>query len=191
MSTWPWSATIRSTSALTSASEVTSARPGTAVPAAYDPRSVKGIGITYATSTQGADHTMGYAVATNILKVGGFIDPLKNEGQVDLSRSLQIATAAIDSTGLCLFVAFPALDIPETLTAIIDMLNAKYGTSLTGEDVIALGKRVLKTEHAFNLAAGFTSADDRLPEFFNEDPCPPLNATWTFTGEEIDEFWNF
>jgi len=163
---------------------------GQGIPA-YDPRSVKGIGITYATSTQGADHTMGYAVATNILKVGGFIDPLKNEGQVELSRNLQIATAAIDSTGLCLFVAFPALDIPETMTAIIDMLNAKYGLSLTGDDVIALGKRVLKTEHAFNLAAGFTSADDRLPEFFNEDPCPPHNVTWTFTGEEIDEFWNF
>ena len=163
---------------------------GQGIPA-YDPRSVKGIGITYATYTQGADHTMGYAVATNILKVGGFIDPLKKEGQVELSRNLQIATAAIDSTGLCLFVAFPALDIPETMTAIIDMLNARYGTALVGDDVIALGKRVLKTEHAFNLAAGFTSADDRLPEFFEDDPCPPLNSTWTFTGEEIDEFWNF
>ncbi|HEY6873198.1 MAG TPA: aldehyde ferredoxin oxidoreductase C-terminal domain-containing protein [Geobacteraceae bacterium] len=163
---------------------------GQGIPA-YDPRSVKGIGITYATSTQGADHTMGYAVATNILKVGGFIDPLKNEGQVELSRNLQIATAAIDSTGLCLFVAFPALDIPETLAAIVDMLNAKYGIALTGDDVVALGKQVLKTEHAFNLAAGFTKEDDRLPEFFAEDPCPPHNVTWTFTGEEIDEFWNF
>jgi aldehyde:ferredoxin oxidoreductase len=163
---------------------------GQGIPA-YDPRSVKGIGITYATSTQGADHTMGYAVATNILRVGGFIDPLKNEGQVELSRNLQIATAAIDSTGLCLFVAFPALDIPETLTAIIDMLNAKFGINLTGDDVTALGKSVLKTEHAFNLAAGFTKEDDRLPEFFAEDPCPPHNVTWTFKGEEIDEFWNF
>ena len=163
---------------------------GQGIPA-YDPRSVKGIGITYATSTQGADHTMGYAVATNILSVGGFVDPLKNEGQVELSRNLQIATAAIDTTGLCLFVAFPALDIPETLTAIVDMLNAKYGIALTGDDVTALGKQILKTEHAFNLAAGFTKEDDRLPEFFTEDPCPPHNVTWTFKGEEIDEFWNF
>jgi len=163
---------------------------GQGIPA-YDPRSVKGIGVTYATSTQGADHTMGYAVATNILGVGGFIDPLKNEGQVELSRNLQIATAAIDTTGLCLFVAFPALDIPETLTAIVDMINAKYGIALTGDDVTALGKSVLKTEHAFNLAAGFTRQDDRLPEFFEDDPCPPHNVTWTMKGEEIDEFWNF
>ena len=38
---------------------------------AYDPRAVKGIGVTYATSPMGGDHTAGYAVATNIMKVGG------------------------------------------------------------------------------------------------------------------------
>ncbi|HWI41686.1 MAG TPA: aldehyde ferredoxin oxidoreductase C-terminal domain-containing protein [Verrucomicrobiae bacterium] len=163
---------------------------GQGIPA-YDPRTVKGIGITYATSTQGADHTAGYAVATNILKVGGFVDPLKNDGQVELSRNLQIATAAIDSTGLCLFVAFPALDIPETLAAIVDMLNAKYGVTLTGDDVVALGKQVLKIEHDFNTRAGFTREHDRLPEFFKDDKCAPHDLTWTFTGEEIDEFWKF
>jgi aldehyde:ferredoxin oxidoreductase len=71
----------------------------------------------------GADHTAGYAVATNILNVGGSIDPLKKEGQIELSRNLQAATAAIDSAGLCIFVAFPALDIPEAFTAIVDMLR--------------------------------------------------------------------
>ena len=157
---------------------------------AYDPRAVKGIGITYATSTMGADHTSGYTIATNILKVGGYVDPLKKEGQVELSRNLQIATAAVDSTGLCIFVAFPALDIPECFTAIYEMINARYGLKLTADDVIALGKQILKTEHQFNLAAGFTNKDDRLPEFF-EEPIPPHNAVWDMTGEEIDEFWNF
>ena len=71
------------------------------------------------------------------------------------------------------------------------MLNAKYSLSLSIDDVIALGKMVLKTEHAFNIAAGFTKEDDRLPEFFTDDVCPPHNLTWTFTGAEIDEFWNF
>jgi aldehyde:ferredoxin oxidoreductase len=54
-----------------------------------------------------------------------------------------------------------------------------------------LGKTVLKTEHAFNIAAGFNEADDRLPEFFELEPVAPHNAIWDFTGEEIDEFWNF
>jgi len=74
---------------------------------AYDPRAVKGIGVTYATTTMGADHTAGYSVTSNIMNVGGSVDPLKPAGQIDLSRSLQIATAVIDTAGLCLFVAFP------------------------------------------------------------------------------------
>ncbi len=160
-----------------------------AIPA-YDPRSVKGIGITYTTSTMGADHTSGYTIATNILKVGGFVDPLQKAGQVELSRNLQIATAAVDSTGLCIFVAFPALDIPECFTAIYEMINARYGLSLTADDVVGLGKYVLKTEHAFNIAAGFTNKDDRLPEFFEEE-VPPHNSVWDFSDAEIDEFWNF
>ena len=161
-----------------------------AIPA-YDPRSIKGMGITYATSTQGADHTMGYSVATNILKVGGSVDPLSKEGQVELSRNLQIATAAIDSTGMCLFIAFAALDDTTCLPALIDLINARFGISLTGDDVVSLGKYILKTEKAFNEAAGFTKADDRLPEFFNYEPLPPHNVVWDFTGEEIDTFWNF
>ncbi|MGE4542885.1 MAG: aldehyde ferredoxin oxidoreductase family protein [Pedobacter sp.] len=158
---------------------------------AYDPRSVKGIGITYATSTMGADHTAGYTIATNILKVGGYIDPLTKVGQVELSRNLQIATAAVDSTGMCVFIAFPALDIPESFTALIDLLNATYGINLTADDVTELGKTILKVEHDFNTAAGFGPADDRLPEFFNYEPIPPHNVVWDFTDEEIDEFWNF
>ena len=99
---------------------------GQALPA-YDPRAVQGIGVTYATSPMGADHTAGYAVATNILKVGGFVDPLKPEGQIQLSRDLQIATAAVDSTGMCLFIAFALLDQPETFQALLDLLNSFYG----------------------------------------------------------------
>jgi aldehyde:ferredoxin oxidoreductase len=158
---------------------------------AYDPRSVKGIGITYATTPMGADHTAGYTIATNILNVGGRVDPLKKEGQIELSRNLQIATAAVDSTGMCIFVAFPALDIPECLPALIGMINARYGIKLTGDDVVGLGKFVLKTERAFNLAAGLTAAHDRLPEFFNVEPVAPHQAVWDFSDAEIDSFWNF
>jgi len=158
---------------------------------AYDPRSVKGIGITYATSTMGADHTAGYTIATNILNVGGYVDPLKKDGQVELSRNLQIATAAVDSTGMCIFIAFPALDIPECLPALIDMLNARFGIALTGDDVTNLGKHILKVERQFNIEAGFTKADDRLPEFFSTETVAPHNAIWDFSDAEIDEFWNF
>lgn len=158
---------------------------------AYDPRPIKGIGLTYATTPMGADHTAGYCIATNILKVGGYVDPHGKEGQVELSRNLQIATAAVDSTGMCLFIAFAILDIPEGFNALVEMINAQYGLSLTGDDVTALGKSVLKVERAFNKAAGFTNAHDRLPEFMEYEPCPPHNLVWDFTPEEIDEVFNF
>ena len=95
---------------------------------AYDPRGVQGQGVTYATSTMGADHTAGYAVATNILGVGGNVDPLKPEGQVELSRNLQIATAAIDSTGMCVFIAFAILDQTDTFQALLDLITVFYRT---------------------------------------------------------------
>jgi len=161
-----------------------------AIPA-YDPRAIKGIGITYATSTQGADHTMGYTIATNILGVGGKLDPLSNEGQVELSRNLQIATAAIDSTGMCLFIAFAALDDANCLPALIDMINARFGIALTADDVTNLGKTILKTERGFNLAAGFTCEDDRLPEFFSNEPIAPHNVVWDIDNAAIDSFWDF
>lgn len=158
---------------------------------AYEPRAIKGQGVTYITTPMGADHTAGYAVATNILNSGGFVDPLKKDGQVELSRNLQIASAAVDSTGMCIFVAFPALDDPKCLPALIDMINARFGTKLTNDDVTNLGKNILKTERDFNLRAGLTSADDRMPEFMKYETLPPHNVVWDFTNEEIDEFWNF
>jgi aldehyde:ferredoxin oxidoreductase len=163
---------------------------GQAMPA-YDPRGIQGIGVTYATSTMGADHTAGYAVATNILGVGGKVDPLTPEGQVELSRNLQIATAAVDSTGMCLFIAFAVLDQPETFQALIDMINAFYGGELTADGVAELGKSVLKTERDFNDRAGFTAKQDRLPEYMIKEELPPHNVTFKVKDEELDQLFNW
>nr|MBP7529973.1 aldehyde ferredoxin oxidoreductase C-terminal domain-containing protein [Syntrophorhabdaceae bacterium] len=163
---------------------------GQAMPA-YDPRAVKGLGVTYATSPMGADHTAGYATATNILKVGGYVDPLKAQGQVDLSRNLQIATAAIDSTGMCVFIAFALLDLPETFQALLDMLNAFHGINLNADNVADLGKTILKLERDFNNRAGLTKEQDRLPAFFRLQQVPPHNVTFDITDEELDQVFNF
>ncbi|MDR3568864.1 MAG: aldehyde ferredoxin oxidoreductase C-terminal domain-containing protein [Syntrophobacteraceae bacterium] len=163
---------------------------GQALPA-YDPRAVQGIGVTYATSTMGADHTAGYAVATNILGVGGKVDPLKPEGQVELSRNLQIATAAIDATGMCLFIAFAVLDQPETFQALLDLLNAFYGLNLTADGVVTLGKTILTMERDFNAKAGFTSEHDRLPQFFKTEKVPPHNVVFEVKDEDLDKVFNW
>lgn len=158
---------------------------------AYDPRAVQGIGVTYATSTMGADHTAGYAVATNLLGVGGSVDALKPEGQVDLSRNLQIATAAIDSTGMCLFIAFAILDQQETFQALIDMINAFHGLNLTADDVTELGKKVLKMERDFNERAGLGPKDDRLPAYFQKEKLAPHNVVFQVSDQDLDAVYNF
>ena len=158
---------------------------------AYDPRAVQGIAVTYATSPMGADHTAGYAVTANILGVGGNVDPLKPEGQIELSRNLQIATAAIDSTGMCLFIAFAILDQPETFQAMVDLIGSFTGQKLTADDVTALGKSVLEKEIDFNIRAGFTSKDDRLPEFFSNEPLAPHDVVFKVSDEELDQVFNW
>ncbi len=163
---------------------------GQAIPA-YDPRAVKGVGVTYATTTMGADHTAGYSVTANILSVGGKVDPLKPEGQIDLSRNLQIATAFIDSTGLCLFVAFAVLDIPEALEGIVEMCNARFGWNKTVDDYMEIGKQVLRDERAFNAGAGIGQGADDLPEFFRKEQLPPHNVVFDIPKKELDTVFNF
>ncbi|MCB2148781.1 MAG: aldehyde ferredoxin oxidoreductase [Deltaproteobacteria bacterium] len=158
---------------------------------AYDPRAVQGMGVTYATTTMGADHTAGYAVTANLLGVGGNVNALKPEGQVELSRNLQIATAAIDSTGMCLFIAFAILDQPDTFNALVDLVGAFIGQPMTADDVTALGKSVLKNEREFNLAAGFTAKDDRLPDYFKKEALAPHNITFGVKDEELDTVFNW
>ncbi|MDX2447648.1 MAG: aldehyde ferredoxin oxidoreductase C-terminal domain-containing protein [Desulfobacterales bacterium] len=158
---------------------------------AYDPRAVQGIGVTYATTTMGADHTAGYSVTANLLGVGGNVDGTKPEGQVELSRNLQIATAALDSTGMCLFIAFAILDQADTFQNYMDLIAGFSGQDFTGDDFDALGKSILTNERGFNAAAGFTSKDDRLPAFFKTEPIAPHNVTFSVSDEELDSVFNF
>ena len=71
------------------------------------------------------------------------------------------------------------------------MINAQYGTQLTPDDVVALGQQILKVEREFNKKAGFTKADDRLPEFFITEEFEPHNTKFDITDEELDEVFNF
>jgi len=161
---------------------------GQAMPA-YEPRAVKGIGVTYATTPMGADHTSGYTIAPEIAGVGGKVDPLVNTDKGSLSLTFQAATAFIDSTGYCLFIAFPILDIPEGWAGMAESVAGVTGQDITGDKVIDIGKEILKKERLFNEAAGFTKEDDRLPEFMSEELLPPHNVKWTMPNEDLDKVY--
>jgi aldehyde:ferredoxin oxidoreductase len=156
---------------------------------AYEPRAVKGIGITYATTTMGADHTAGYTIGPEILSVGGKADPMSPEGKAELSRGFQATTAFIDSTGHCLFIAFAILDIASGFEGLIEEINGVIGTNYTGADAATLGADILRKERAFNEKAGFTKVHDRLPEFMKYEPLPPHNTVYDVPDEALDSVY--
>jgi aldehyde:ferredoxin oxidoreductase len=153
---------------------------------AYEPRAVKGIGVTYASTTMGADHTAGYTISPEILDVGGKEDPLSTKGKAELSRNFQATTAFIDSTGHCLFITFAVLDIKSGMEGVIDMMNGILDTKYTVDDINKLGMEILKKERAFNEEAGFTRAHDRIPEFMKLEPLPPHDNVYDVPDATLD-----
>ena len=160
---------------------------GQAMPA-YEPRAVKGIGVTYATSTMGADHTAGYTIAPEILGVSGKLDPFDPEQGRPVPR-FQSTTAFIDTTGHCLFIAFAILDIASGFEGMVEEYHGSLGADWTAADVLRIGDEILKIERAFNEAAGLGKAADRMPEFMKYEPLPPHNVVWDVTDEELDSVY--
>jgi aldehyde:ferredoxin oxidoreductase len=148
---------------------------------AYDPRAIKGTGVTYATSPQGADHTCGLTIRAQV-------DHLDPKGQAELSRTAQINMAGYDALGACVFGGFGFAAAPG---AIRDLLLARYGWDL-GEDALqVLGRETLALERGFNQAVGFTAADDRLPEWMTLEPLPPTNAVFDVPEDDLDGVFNW
>ncbi len=151
--------------------------------AAYDPRALKGTGTTYATATMGADHTCGNALPSPTMPD---YSPVSPTGQADISRFLQGYFAAVDSLGLCLFASLPLLDIPEVKQHLIDCTAAVLGEELSEQYIEELGGEVVKAERGFNLSAGFTKIDDRLPDFFTKEVLPGLDTTFDVSEDDLD-----
>jgi aldehyde:ferredoxin oxidoreductase len=150
---------------------------GQAMPG-YDPRSLKGNGVTYATSPQGADHTAGNAFGAR-----KEVNPLGIEGQKALSLKLQIIAAMLDSTGLCLFARPPIIADPQLM---VDMINGRYGWGWTVEDYDRFNRAVLRTELEFNRIAGLTKAHYRIPEYMRDEPLPPHNAVFDVPATDME-----
>ncbi|MCB1873699.1 MAG: aldehyde ferredoxin oxidoreductase family protein [Chromatiaceae bacterium] len=131
---------------------------------AYDPRGIQGMGLTYATSNRGACHLRSYTVASEILGIPEKTDPLATEGKAGLVKAFQDATAAVDSTGLCLFTTFAW-----SLDDFQPQVDAACDGEWSLERLSEVGERIWNMERQFNLAAGFTGKDDTLPKRLLKD----------------------
>lgn len=153
---------------------------GQAIPG-YDPRSLKGIGVTYATSPMGADHTAG-----NALEMAKTLDQKKPDGQVAASLRLQVRAALLDSLGVCLFIRPAFVKDPNLMAR---LLNARYGWSLSYADVQQMGLKCLEMERDFNRRAGVSDERCDVPEFMRTEPLPPFNTVFDVPREEMKRIW--
>lgn len=133
---------------------------------AYDGRGIQGIGLAYATSNRGGCHLRGYTIASEVLGIPVKTDPLSTEGKPELVKAFQDATAAFDSSGLCVFTTFAW-----GLTDLAPQLQAAIGEEFTTEELEKIGERIWNLEREFNNAAGFTAKDDSLPPRLLTEPC--------------------
>jgi len=126
----------------------------------------------------GADHTAGNAFGAR-----KEVNPLGVQGQRELSLRLQIISAMLDSTGLCLFARPPVISDPQLM---VDMINGIYGWGWTSDDLTRFSRDVLRAELEFNRRAGLGPADYRIPEYMREEPLAPHGAVFDVPDADLD-----
>lgn len=132
---------------------------------AYDPRGVQGIGLNYATNNRGGDHVRGYTIAVEVLGNPVKMDQYATKGKAELVKAFQDLTAALDSSGACLFSTF-GIGADE----LAEMLSTLTGVDYPTEVFLKTGERIWNLERLWNLKAGLTSKDDTLPVRMLKDP---------------------
>ena len=130
--------------------------------AGYDSRALQGMGLGYATGNRGACHLKHDTFAEDY-------DDQTGTGKAEPCKKSQDRQAAVDSTGVCMFVDWETKDFAAQIDA------ACEGNWDAGR-LIQTGERIWNLERMFNLAAGFTAADDTLPDRLLKDPCPSGTA---------------
>jgi aldehyde:ferredoxin oxidoreductase len=149
---------------------------GQAIPA-HDPRVTKCAGVTYKTSPMGADHTAGISYEKFKHK----------EGQVDRSLKAQLVAAVLDTLGYCSLARIT--EVKALFDFLKDLLNARFGLSLSTEDLSDIGREVLKTELAFNEGTEFYTAHDPDPEFVTTETSMPVGTVFDVDPQEIAAIW--
>ncbi|MFN8381620.1 MAG: aldehyde ferredoxin oxidoreductase C-terminal domain-containing protein [Anaerolineales bacterium] len=149
---------------------------------AYEPRSIKGTGVTFATTPQGADHTCGLTIRAKV----NHLDPTQ---QKEASLNAQLNMAGYDTIGACIFAGFGYAATPDGVVK--RLLKARYGWDDLPDNILQeLGKQTIKMEREFNKRAGFTAKDDRLPEWMTREAIPENGSVFDVSEEVLDHIFD-
>ncbi len=139
---------------------------------AYEPRGNYGMGIAYATSERGACHLRAFPIFTP--------DPFDITALVAEVVNAQNANGIKWSMGFCDFWGTMNTKIEA------DLLTVGLGEEVTAAELDLTGERIWNLSRLFNLRAGFTSADDRLPQKVMERPLEDgAQAGRVFSREDL------
>jgi aldehyde:ferredoxin oxidoreductase len=131
---------------------------------AYDPRGAYGMALAYCTSNRGGCHLRAYPISHEILRKPVPTDRFSFAGKARIIKIAEDTNAAIDSLVACKFSFFGA-----TLEEYGEILSAVTGLDYSPQGLKELGERIYLIERSYNVANGFTMADDLLPDrFFTE-----------------------
>ncbi len=141
---------------------------------AWEPRTLKGMGVTYSTSPQGADHTAGMVTARGAT----------TETLIKQSRHEQLVMMAIDSVGVCQFTNA----LPGDMATFV---SNRFDVSWDDQSVLKMARQGIDAEREFNKRAGFGKDDDRLPRWLLDEalPLPDGPSVFDIPGEELDRVW--
>lgn len=153
---------------------------------AYDGRAVQGIGLNYATSNRGGCHVRGYTTSPEVLGLPQKLDPAEIESKPTWVKIFQDLTAAIDSSGMCLFTSF-ALGADDYAA----FLKAATGFEYDGAEALKAGERIWNIERLFNIREGLDPSEDTLPARLLNEPIPegPAKGMVSRLPEMLPEYY--
>ena len=103
-------------------------------------------------------------------------------------KDSQDFSAAIDSTGMCLFAKNTGLELEHYVAQVAGACEGEW----TVEGFEEMGERIWNMERQFNFAAGLSIADDTLPKRILEEPAPSGAAKGLVArlSEMLPEYYN-
>jgi aldehyde:ferredoxin oxidoreductase len=138
-------------------------------PAGYDPRVLKGMGLTYGTSPRGACHLRTTFYKPELAKM---IEPDQIEGKAEMLVNWEDRLIIFDCLILCRF--YRDFYLWESL---VEMLSAVTGVAWDIASLRKVAGQVSDNTRRFNLREGFVQKDDELPRRFYEEPLPETGKT--------------